>query len=333
MLGARCKIPVLLVAILGISCLPAWSQEEAPPTGWQRTADLSLALSQTSYNDAWSGSEAGAITWTFNGNLTAERMLGESLHWKNTLKLTFGQQHTQKRSGEERRWLSPEKASDRIFFETLMLGTFGWMVDPYAAVVLESQFYDPVLAEEASAAGVPEGDLDQIDNLDRLFHPIQLTESIGLGRQFIDRENAELLTRVGFAVRQQLSRSVSGLNDAGTELRYESATVTDGGFEWVTDYSRTFGGGDLKYVTKLRVFQSLFNSESDDLEALAEELGEPDLADDWKTADLAWENTFSAAVAQYIQVSLFAELLYDKQVDRRGRFREILALGVSYKLF
>ncbi len=93
------------------------------------------------------------------------------------------------------------------------------------------------------------------------------------------------------------------------------------------------GGGDLKYVTKLRVFQALFNSESDDLEQLAADLGDPDLADTWKTADVAWEHTLSASVAKYIQVSLFAELLYDKEVDVRGRFREILGLGVSYKMF
>lgn len=338
----RTKTLILLLAAvlaIGLGTQAAAQDPDPAPTGWQKTADLALALNQTSYNNAWAGSEVGAITWTFNGNLEAQKALSAKLHWKNTLKLTFGQQHTQARlSANERRWLSPEKASDRIFFETLMLATMDWVVEPYAAVVFESQFYDPVQEAEIPAgvdlpSGVAAG---EIENAVRFLHPILLTESVGLGHKFIAQESGELFSRVGFAVRQHIARSVIGLNDTDTAYEFESTTLTDGGLEWVTDYSRTFGGGDLKYVTKLRVFQALFNSESDELEKIAQDLGDPDLvaeADDWKTADVAWENTFSASVAKYIQVSLFAELLYDKEVNARGRFREILGLGVSYKLF
>jgi hypothetical protein len=74
----------------------------------------------------------------------------------------------------------------------------------------------------------------------------------------------------------------------------------------------------MKYVSKLRVFKALFNSKS--------------YEDYWKAVDVAWENTFSASLTKYVQVQLFTELLYDKEIDLRGRFREVLGLGLSYKL-
>jgi len=55
--------------------------------------------------------------------------------------------------------------------------------------------------------------------------------------------------------------------------------------------------------------------------------------DGWKTADIAWENTFSAAISTYIQVSLYTELQYDKEIPKAGRFKETLALDLTYKVF
>ena len=158
--------------------------------------------------------------------------------------------------------------------------------------------------------------------VNRFVHPILLTESLGVLRTLAKNDKMELLSRLGFAIRQLLRRDVVSFYPEETE----SASIQDGGLEWVTDYSQTFAGEDMKYVSKLRVFQALYNSESDDLEGLENE-------DYWKTADVAWENTLSASISKYIQVSLFFELLYDKEMDLRGRFREVFGLGVAYKFF
>ena len=77
-------------------------------------------------------------------------------------------------------------------------------------------------------------------------------------------------------------------------------------------------------MSKLRFFKALFNSESDALD---------ELGVDWETTDIAFENTLSATISEYIQMSFFVELLYDKQIIDKGRFREIMGLGLSYKLF
>lgn len=268
---------------------------------WERAADLGLSMNQSSYSDSWAGGEYGSLNWTFNANFTAARSLSERLRSENTLKLSYGQNHGQyEDESGQLAWASPEKSADRIFFESLFKFTLGKAADPYVALTAESQFYD---------ASVPE--------VARYLNPILLSESAGIGRTLLESENSKLFTRLGFAVRQHMSEDVLDVATGDTERN----TVTDGGAEWVTDYERSWGE-DMKFVSKLRVFQALFNSKSDELET-----------DDWKTADLAWEGTLSASVAKYVQVNLFFELLYDREVDLRGRFREVLGLGLTYKMF
>jgi hypothetical protein len=270
---------------------------------WKKSADLGLALTQSNYSDAWTGGEAGAIIWVFNANLTAEKQLRPKMNTANAVKLSFGQSHIQDKESKE--WAKPEKSSDRIFLESVMRFTLGGYVDPYLAFTFESQFLD---------ASVPE--------VKRYVNPMLLTESAGVARVFTETEQTKLMSRLGFALRQHLDNTVVTI--VPEETRRE--TTTDGGLEWVTDFNHTFSEGRMNYVTKLRLFQAFFNSEKEELQAQGKK-------DYWKATDMAWENTLSAAVSKYIQVSLFLELLYDKEIDKRGRFRQTLALGLTYKMF
>ena len=282
--------------------------------GWKTTADVSFNLNQASYSNSWAGGESASIVWTAQGNLTAEKTLSEKFNWRNTLKLSFGQTHSDYIDDQgQRKWESPEKSTDRIFLESLMRMPLGSFVDPFAAVTFDSQFYNP--ADSLAADGA------RAVRVLRPLDPITLTESVGVARTFIKSEETEFMSRMGFAVRQHMATTVLVYDPEETE----SENTMDGGLEWVTDLAHTFGGGNMKYVSKLRVFQALYNSEEDELDG--------ETADDWQTADVAWENTLSASVSKYIQVSLFAEVLYDKEIDLRGRFRETLGLGIAYKLF
>ena len=258
---------------------------------WKKTADLGLALTQSGYSDSWAGGESGSITWAFNGNLTAERNLNDKTNWLNTLKLQWGQTHTQDAVTKD--WAKPEKSSDRIFLESLVKFDLGFKVDPYAAVTLETQFSDKSDPSE-----------------DKLIYPRLFTESAGFGRKLIAEETRTLFSRVGFAVRQR--SFFDGM---------EHSTVKDGGLEWVTDHQQTFSEGSMKVVNKLRVFQAVVNSESDTL------------GDEWKSTDLAFESAFSASISKYIQMTVFAEWLYDEEITTKGRFRETIGLGLAYKLF
>ena len=54
--------------------------------------------------------------------------------------------------------------------------------------------------------------------------------------------------------------------------------------------------------------------------------------DYWKSPDIEWENIFSASIIEYVMVNLYTQFLYDKEIDRAGRFKQILSLGVMYDL-
>ncbi len=309
--GKAIRIAIVVTLIVAAVGLARAQEATAPPAGWTRSADLSLSLTQASYNDAWTGSETGSASWTFAGNLAAEKALSPKYLWRNTLKLSYGMTHTQKDEADGPRWLSPTKSSDRIFFESLMRMTLGIVVDPYVSFTFESQFYNPY-----------DDPGDTLGKVKRYIDPIMLSEAAGVGRTFVKSDLAELISRLGFSVRHHVRKDVLSVEPERTEVN----TATDGGLEWVTDYTQTFSGGSLKYVTKLRTFKAFFYSESDKVKGTEWE-------DYWKAVDLAWENTLSASVTKYVQVSLFGELLYDKELELRGRFREVLGLGLTYKLF
>jgi RNAse (barnase) inhibitor barstar len=75
----------------------------------------------------------------------------------------------------------------------------------------------------------------------------------------------------------------------------------------------------------LTLFEALFSSQEDELEAAGKK-------DYWRTIDANWDNILTANVTRIMQVSLAWQLLYDKEVDRGGRFKETLALGINWRI-
>ncbi len=150
------------------------------------------------------------------------------------------------------------------------------------------------------------------DAADNMFNPALLTESAGLGRDLLKNETTQVFSRLGFAYRERLVK--------------DEDMITDGGLEWVTDVSHVFNE-QLKAVSKLRVFQAFTSSADDDLAA------DSPYIDDWKSTDVAWEINLSASVTKYIQTTLFFEVLYDKEISNDTRWRDILGIGLTYKLF
>jgi hypothetical protein len=107
---------------------------------WTKSVDANLTLTQSAYSDNWSGGQVGSLAWVFNSNSLFERQVNPKLHTRNTLKLFFGQTHSQDATTKE--WTRPFKSSDRIDFETVFRFTLGRFVDPFASARIESQFLD-----------------------------------------------------------------------------------------------------------------------------------------------------------------------------------------------
>ena len=94
---------------------------EIDPYAWKWNLNTNLTLSMNTYSENWTGGERSAGTWVWLLTTSAEKQLSPKLLWKNALKLGFGETIIeQEDSSGNKFWLSPEKSSDQIDFESLM---------------------------------------------------------------------------------------------------------------------------------------------------------------------------------------------------------------------
>ncbi len=273
--------------------------------GWELALDANAMFAMNNYSDNWAGGDAGGINWSANINGVAEKPLAEWLNDKSTLKMSFGQTHLQ--DAATGKWQVPEKSTDIIDFETIFRFTLGAFVDPYCSGRLESGFYDTRVASNK-----------------RYFNPVKLTESVGISRVLLKKEKREWTARLGAGIRQHIDRDVLIdvlIVDSGEK---ETRSTNDGGIEFVTELRTPLAGEKISYNTRLSVFEALFNSESENLAGLPNE-------DYWKAPDIDWEHTLAANITEYLMVNLSFQFLYDKEISLRGRHKEMLSLGLTYK--
>lgn len=259
---------------------------------------IDATTTQATYSDSWTGGEAGSVNWVANLNGSVEKQLSPSFGFRSTLKLSFGQTLTQ--DPETKVWSRPKKSTDLIDFENVGRITRKWLVDPFVAFRLETQFLDA-----------------SVDSLKRSLSPMKLTESVGMAKQFYKQDKQHITSRLGLALRQILTKQITGAT-VSTE------TTTDGGLESVTDVVKTFDER-LQYTGKLTIYKALFFSGSDRTDTTA-------FAGFWKTVDFNWENIFSASITKLITVNFYTQLLYDKEISKRGRFKETLGIGFVYRM-
>ncbi len=288
---------ILMVALMTITPGIFAEEDQKNENDWQINANLNLTLTQNAYSNNWEGGAVGSISWTALSATTVEKQLSEKLNWHNSLKLAFGQTHTQRTESEReqvdseekrKRWKGPAKSTDEIDFETIFRFTFGKFIDPYISGRLETKF---------------------TNETNDMFDPKHFSEAVGIARQFFKNENKELLMRLGFAFRQKSQKDLD--------------TTNDGGVEFVVNCRNLMWEGRLERTASLRIYQALFYSESD----------KEGVDDDWKAVDIDLENTFNLNIIKYISVNLYTQLLYDKEIHKGGRFKETLGLGFTYKLF
>lgn len=290
----RCVITVMLIvcALAGTA-----AAQKDTSTVWKKSLDFGFAIAQTAYSDSWAGGEAGNASWVANLNSIFEGPLGQLLVSKSTFKFSFGQTHVQ--DAETKSWKSPTKSTDLIDLESVLRYNSGWYVNPYFGLRFESQFLD---------ATVP--------TIKRYVNPFKLTESAGFTRRMFQRDKEFIDSRIGFAMREFFDRQIVYGTDSTTHT-FKTNSTTDGGLESVTDVSLKVHKNIL-WTSKLSLYKALSVSDKS--------------AMFWPSVDINWENIFSASVTKYVVVNLYTQWLYDKQIDKRGRFKETLSLGLTYKL-
>jgi len=292
-----------ILIIISLSLLAFAAYAEA----WKIESDLNLTLSQSAFSDNWAGTELSNITWLASSNSRMEKQMKEWLHNSNTLALAFGQTHLQKTDANgDKYWEAPDKSTDKIDLESLWRFTLKSWVDPYVAGRFESQFLD--LSQE------------DMDNT-RFVNPMLFTESAGVMRSFIDAEDTRLTARLGAAFRQNVNRDQYTWD--GADFAKESTTTMDGGAEFVAQMRKNIQAPlQSTFRSRLHMYQAIFNSESDNL---------PN--DDWKAADMVWENSLTTKLFGIVNASFILEFRYDKEQDDDIQWKQMLGLGLNYNLF
>jgi hypothetical protein len=296
----------LLIIVGGTEAKP----QDTTQAGWKTSLVFDVTGTQTAYSDSWTGGEAGALNWVSNLNASAEKQLSPSFIFTSRLKLSFGQTHTQStkvdiNGVEEKVWEKPKKSTDLIDWENIGRLTKGWAVDPYVALRLESQFLDA-----------------SVEAKKRFFNPIKLTESAGIARKLYERDKDQIISRLGFAFREIFKNVITD----DSLLTTTDSTLTDGGIELVTDAKLTLHK-NIQYTGKLTLYKALFFSEKD-----AVDLIDSLPIDNWKAIDVNWENILTASITRIISVNFYVQFLYDKEVDKRGRLKETLGVGLVIKM-
>jgi hypothetical protein len=274
---------------------------------WNLAADANLTLNQNAYTDNWGGGATGLLAYAINSNALAEKQLNDKMNSRNTAKLAFGQTSTQ---DTNHTWGALVKSTDEINFESVLRFTLGWVVDPFASAQLQSQFWD-----KSDAL------------LSRYFNPLDLNEGLGVARQIVKREKTELVSRLGFGVKQRFDRQVLeivpeygwGMGPFDTVRTNKFSNY--GGVTFATDFTTPLAQEKITYTGKLTLFQAVFFSDA---------AADPD--GKWKALDVAWDNTIAASITKYVMVNVTAQLLYDKEIDAKLRLKETLSLGLTYKL-
>ncbi len=338
-------VPLVLAA-------PIARAAAAEPGPWAYGVLGGLTLGQSAFSDNWSGGDKGTINWVLNANLEAKRQFSRSFNLANTLQLAYGQTSTQQAdpaSPGRKVWSTPDKTSDLILFESVGRFTLNKFVDPYLGFRLDSQF------------------LDESDPLGAIkFNPVKLTETAGVARVLhCGRPDSagckeEWIARTGFGFRQTLAKAF--VDAAGDET--ERFTTNDGGVELASTAKYPMANDRIVYTGNLNVFWPVFYSLSDELEefdriARDADPSREEVADFWKSPDVNFQNTFTSSITSWLNVSLFAQWVYDKfdaatnvavdgvegdasaldlltkEVDggirKAGQFKQTLGIGLTYK--
>ncbi|MGE5315111.1 MAG: DUF3078 domain-containing protein [Acidobacteriota bacterium] len=275
-----------IVLLLVIAACAGTLQAQAPDTTWKHTLVAGISATQVSYSD-WTQGGENAVSWTLTLDGRSE-MRAPIWNWANNYKFAYGQTKLGSRA--------IRKTEDKIDLESVLSYRTGWVVNPYVAATLKTQF----------TAGYTYDAADNRTQVSDFFDPAFLTQSVG--GEF--RPAAWIKTRIGVALREVITKTYNQYADDKTTPEIEK-TKTEGGLESVTDIQLTIDDNVL-FTSRLELF------------------------DPFKHMDrvvVRSDNMLSAKVGRYIVVSLNVVLVNDVQITPRTQVKQTLALGINYSIF
>ncbi|MFQ5706955.1 MAG: DUF3078 domain-containing protein [bacterium] len=277
---------VILVQLLVLNHYPIFAQEEAqkaPKYGWKNQIVSTLNLTQASFEN-WT--QGGENTFAWQINLNTRFVHKEKTYvWANEAKFTFG---LAKVGDKEAR-----KSSDEIRLESVYTRNVGWLVNPFFAGTVVTQF----------AAGF-QYDGDNKTQVSKFLDPGYFTQSIGFGYARGD----VFKTRLGATVKETVTNDFPAPYADDPNTAKIEKTKTEPGISSVTNFQQKLHENIL-YTSKLDMFS--------DLEA-------------FNRIDVLWENNLAMKVTKLINVSFNVDLFYDRDLSSKRQIKQVLAIGFTY---
>ena len=212
--------------------------------------------------------------------------------WKNTLKITYGQT----KLGDA----DYQKSEDEFFWESLYSRNIGWKIDPYVANQVRTQLAPGYAMKTNAQTG-----LEEKVQTSGLWDPGYLIQSAG----FTYTEGETFFTRAGVALKETFSANYGFADDKETMDEIED-------FHFQTGVESATG-------VKLNVMENILYTSQLNLFSAFNQL------DVW---DVRWDNSLTAKVNSYVNVSLNLLLVHDVAQSRRTQIKQALTLGLQYTL-
>lgn len=274
------------------------------PQKWKYSILTNLTLTLNHYSGNWAGDEVSAFSWGWQFDGSAQRALTPWFTSINNLKLKFGQTSLkEEKSSGKKEWESMKKSSDLIDFESVARFTLKGFIDPFVGARAVTQFADMRTERRI------------------YLNPAVVTESFGAIKDILNNKFVTWNARIGGAVRQSIERNYQ-LPDS---LSPSGKVTNDGGMEFVTNFKAVSKDNRLSYIAQIKVYEAIFSSIAEEMEGNNEEKY-------WRYPDVTWENTLGVTLTKYIMLNLYAQILYDKEIDSDVRFRETVGLALTYTL-
>ncbi len=273
---------VLFVAV--IFAVNAFAQNAEEKFGWKNELVVGFGLGQISYSD-WSKGGDSQLSWTFN-------LVGSSIYetaktkWTNAVKIDYGRNKT----GDD----VDKVTQNDLLFNSLFAVKSGWALDYYAGLNLITQI----------APGY-DYDTPNNDQINTLFDPADLTESVGL----IFSRGDNFKSQLGLGFHQVFANTYYAKTDDPATIDIEKSYY-ETGIESITTFNWAFAE-NLSWATYLRLFSAF------------------DRLDTW---DVRWDNTIVGKVNSWLNFNLSWIVVYDVKESLRTQVKEALQLGVSYRL-
>lgn len=252
---------------------------------WNQNLTFDLLLTEGYYAN-WSGDERSYGSLNAQMNHIAAGQMTERTRYEHKIDIAFGQQIRQDSvTGSWRR----DKSDDRIQANELLRFTLGAFVDPLVSFQFKSQF------------------VDSRDSVGRYLNPLEMLETVGVGRRFFDDSTRTLSSQLGASCRQ----SFDGFDTLGM--------VVDAGVSMEALFRTVVFSKNAEYSTTLVVYKPLVV------------LGGSRTVGRWPQVD--WQHKLSARFTTNLSGNINVLILGEDNPSATGalvlRLKQTLGMGLS----